>query len=337
MRLFVVITDYEKKVARHTTIRLAREATLRGHEVWLCQPGDFTLGADDRLWVEVRGVQRQHYKSSAVYLKELLETPKLERLRLEAEDLVLLRDNPAKYGRDRTWAPTAGVTFGRLAKECGVLVLNDPDGLAKATSKIYLQGFPSEVRPRTIVTRSLSEVRRFAEESHQDLILKPVQGSGGERVFIVKKGSAYNLNQLVESLSAEGYLIAQEYLPEAQAGDVRLFLMDGEPLMAKGRYAAFRRRNASDDIRSNMHAGGRIEAAEVTEEMLGVVAQVKDKLVRDGMFLVGLDLVGPKLMEINVFCPGGLEGMEKLYGVNLTGKVIAALEKRLAQHLSRDT
>ena len=219
--------------------------------------------------------------------------------------------------------------FGRQAKENGGLVLNDPDGLSRASNKLYLQGFPASVRPKTLITRNLKEVKEFAESLKGDMILKPLQGSGGDRVFIVKKKSPYNLNQLVESLANTGYLIAQQYLTAAREGDVRLFLMDGEPLKVKGRYAAFRRRRSGDDIRSNMHAGGVMEAVELDEKMLAVAEAVKPKLKADGMFLVGLDIVGNKLMEINVFCPGGLGGMEQVEGVNFSGAVVEALERKV--------
>lgn len=330
MNFIFLVTDYEKKLAKHTTIRLAREAALRGHQVWFTQPGGFSYDVSNRLWVEARKAPKQRYNSNEVYLKELLTVSEPECIPVDESDLLFLRDNPAKHGSDRTWAQGSGVTFGRLAKEHGVLVLNDPDGLSRASNKLYLQGFPSTIRPKTLITRSLKEVKEFADSLKGDLILKPLQGSGGDRVFIVKKKSPYNLNQLVESLASTGYLIAQQYLTAAKEGDVRLFLMDGEPLKVKGRYAAFRRRRTGDDIRSNMHAGGVMEAVCVDEKMLAVAEAVKPKLQADGMFLVGLDIVGSKLMEINVFCPGGLGGMEQVEGVNFSGAVIEALEKKVS-------
>ena len=330
MNFIFLVTDFEKKLAKHTTIRLAREATVRGHHVWFTQPGSFSYDLENRLWVEARKAPKQRYNSNDVYLKDALTASEPERILVDKADLLFLRDNPAKHGSDRTWAQSSGVLFGRLAKENGVLVLNDPDGLSLASNKLYLQGFPAHIRPKTLITRSLKEVKEFAENLKGDLFLKPLQGSGGDRVFIVKKKSPYNLNQLVESLASTGYLIAQQYLTAAKEGDVRLFLMDGEPLKVKGRYAAFRRRRTGDDIRSNMHVGGVMEAVTVDDKMLAVAEAVKPKLQADGMFLVGLDIVGNKLMEINVFCPGGLGGMEQLEGVNFSAAVIEALERKVS-------
>lgn len=336
MNFIFLVTDFEKKLAKHTTIRLAREATIRGHQVWFTQPGSFTYDSDNRIWVEARKAPKQRYNSSDVYLKDVLTGCPPERIAVDQADLLFLRDNPAKHGTDRGWAQGKGILFGRLAKEAGVLVLNDPDGLSRASNKLYLQGFPAAIRPKTLITRSLKEVREFAEGLKADMILKPLQGSGGDRVFLVKKKSPVNLNQLVESLAGSGYLIAQQYLTAAKDGDVRLFLMDGEPLKVKGRYAAFRRRRTGDDIRSNMHVGGVMEAVEIDEKMLAVAEAVKPKLIADGMFLVGLDIVGNKLMEINVFCPGGLGGMEQVEGVNFSAAVIEALERKALDRPLRD-
>lgn len=235
MNFIFLVTDFEKKQARHTTIRLAREATTRGHQVWFTEPGAFSYDRTNRIWVNARKASKQRYNSNDVYLKDVLSGAEAERIPVDTADLLFLRDNPAKFGTDRSWAQSSGVMFGRLAKENGVLVLNDPDGLSRASNKLYLQGFPASVRPKTLITRSLKEVKEFADSLKGDMILKPLQGSGGDRVFIVKKKSPYNLNQLVESLANTGYLIAQQYLTAAREGDVRLFLMDGEPLRVKGR------------------------------------------------------------------------------------------------------
>ncbi len=146
-----------------------------------------------------------------------------------------------------------------------------------------------------------------AEKEHGGhIVLKPLQGSGGQGVFLVQPDDKSNLNQMIESISRDGYVIAQEYLPAAEKGDIRLFMMNGLPLRYRGKYAAFRRIRSADDMRSNIHAGGKKAQAEINSTHLELAKMVRPKLVQDGMFLVGLDIVGDKLMEINVFSPGGL-------------------------------
>lgn len=109
--------------------------------------------------------------------------------------------------------------------------------------------------------------------------------------------------------------------------------MNGRALEVDGTYAAFRRVNDGKDVRSNMHAGGRAEPVKVTDEMLELVDVVRPKLIADGMFLVGLDIVGDKLMEVNVFSPGGLGSAQHLSDINFADAVIAALEDKT--HLRR--
>jgi glutathione synthase len=244
-------------------------------------------------------------------------------------DVLMLRNDPSTDTGLRAWAQSTGVIFGRAAMRHGVIVLNDPNGLAKAMNKMYFQLFPEEVRPRTLITRDKEEVKKFAREEGGNIVLKPLQGSGGSNVFLVRKEDLSNLNQMVEAVSRDGYVIAQEYLPAAAEGDIRLFLMNGLPLRYKSKYAAFRRVRTGDDMRSNIHAGGRLRKAEITEENLKLAEMVRPKLVQDGMFLVGLDIVGNKLMEINVFSPGGLGSAQKFEKVNFAHAVIASLERKV--------
>jgi glutathione synthase len=138
-----------------------------------------------------------------------------------------------------------------------------------------------------------------------------------------------NLNQMIDAVSRDGFVIAQEYLPAAEEGDMRLFMMNGRPLRVKGKYAAFRRVRTGGDMRSNIHAGGKLAPATVTDEALRIAEVMRPKLVQDGMFLTGLDVVGDKLMEINVFSPGGLGSAQKFTKVNFCRYVIEALRRKV--------
>jgi glutathione synthase len=132
--------------------------------------------------------------------------------------------------------------------------------------------------------------------------------------------------------------IAQEFLPDAKHGDTRLFLMNGDPFVVDDKYCAFRRISSKGDVRSNLHAGGRLARAKVTDQMLELASIVRPKLIQDGMFLAGLDVVGDKLMEINVFSPGGLGSAEKFEKVDFAAALIAAVERKvLARRLGRGT
>ena len=207
--------------------------------------------------------------------------------------------------------------------------MNDPHHLADALNKLYFQRFPAEYRPRTLITRSRDEVQHFVKEEDGKVVLKPLAGSGGQNVFLVQKEDHANLNQIFDAISRDGYVVVQEYLPAAAEGDLRLFLMNGSPLEVNGKYAAFMRRSAKGDLRSNIHAGGHVERAKVTDRVLEIAAAVRPRVVSDGMFLVGLDIAGDKLMEVNVFSPGGLHSMQELEGEDFAGQVIRSIEHKV--------
>jgi glutathione synthase len=314
----------------YTTTRLGMAAINMGYEAWVIGVGDLAYDSDEKIRARARSAPGKRYRSNETYLKEL-QGPKSKRERITVDelDVVLLRNDPSDDAVQRPWALSAGIIFGRVAMRHGVIVLNDPNGLAKATNKMYFQHFPEEVRPPTIITRDRDEIKQFAKEQGGNIVLKPLQGSGGQSVFMVRADDVSNLNQMVEAVSRDGYVIAQKYLPAAAEGDTRLFVMNGQPLRYKGKYAAFRRIRTGDDIRSNVHAGGKIEQAKVDDTMLELVEIVRPKLVQDGMFLVGLDIVGDKLMEINVFSPGGLGSAQRFEKVNFNQAVIQALERKV--------
>lgn len=331
MRIGFFVNDIMTEEAGYTTIRLAMTAVNLGHEVWIMGAADLAYDTDEFIRARARTVlkPKKSFKSTEVFLDALQgKRATCERVTVDDLDVLLLRNNPADDAIDRPWAQSVGVIFGRVAMRHGVIVLNDPDGLAMATNKMYFQHFPEEVRPKTLITRDHEEIKAFAEEAGS-IVLKPLQGSGGQNVFMARKEDRANLNQMIDAISRDGYVIAQEYLTAAAEGDTRLFLMNGKPLMHKGKYAAFRRIRSGEDLRSNIHAGGKLAKAVVDDTALRIAEIVRPKIVQDGMFLVGLDIVGDKLMEINVFSPGGLGSAQKFEGVNFTHAVIDGLERKV--------
>ncbi len=330
MRVGFVVNDIKTEEQGYTTTRLGMALINLGHEAWIMGAGDFAYDPDERIRARARAAPKKRYSSSATYLADIQgKKARVERITVDDLDVLMLRSDPSTDQGLRTWAQATGVTFGRIAMRRGVIVLNDPNGLGKAMNKSYFQLFPEEVRPRTLITRDRDEIKTFAKEQGGTCVLKPLQGSGGQGVFLVRPGDMANLNQMVDAVSRDGYVIAQEYLPAAVEGDTRLFVMNGLPFRHNGRYAAFRRVRAGDDMRSNVHAGGKLRQAQITDVHLHVAEVVRPKLVQDGMFLVGLDIVGDKLMEINVFSPGGLGSAQKFEKVNFTHGVVHALERKV--------
>ncbi len=329
MKIGFVVNDVMTEEAGYTTTRLGCQAVNQGHEVFVFGVGDMAYDPDEFVRARAHVPTQKQYKTPESYLRDL-QSPKASRRRITVDDLdlLMLRNVPSDDYLKRPWASVAATEFGRVAMRRGVIVVNDPNGLAKASTKMYFQLFPAEVRPRTLITRDREEIKAFAKQEGR-CVLKPLQGSGGASVFLVQESDIPNLNQMIDAVSRDGFVICQEFLPAAEEGDMRLFVMNGRPLQVKGKYAAFRRVRTGGDMRSNIHAGGKLAEARVTENDLKIAEIVRPKLVQDGMFLVGLDIVGDKLMEINVFSPGGLGSAQKFTKINFNKYVINALERKV--------
>jgi glutathione synthase len=134
---------------------------------------------------------------------------------------------------------------------------------------------------------------------------------------------------MIDAVLHDGYVLAQEYLPEVEQGDTRLFMLNGQMLQKDGHIAALRRVPQGGDVRTNITVGGRITRPKITDDVLAIAEAFGPGLTGDGMFLVGLDIAGSKVMEVNVFSPGGLYGAGMLAGVDFMPTVIAALEHKL--------
>lgn len=328
MRIAFFVNSIEGEATYYTTTSLALAALSRGHEVCYVTPGDFVLRPDDSLLIRATTLNGSKPKKPETLLSSLKEA-NVTTMDIREVQVLFLRNDPSEDADRRSWAVYVGTNFGRLAAARGVIVVNDPDGLALAQNKLYFQGFPEVVRPTTMISRSIEEIRSFIEDHPDGVILKPLQGSGGKNVFKVQSKDEANLNQIFEAASGAGYLIAQTYLPDAVGGDIRLFLMNGRPLERDGIHAAFRRVPAKGDVRSNLHASGSAEPATVTPEILAIADKLRPKLIEDGMFLVGLDIVGDRVLEANVFTPGGLPEIEAIHGIDFGEDIIAALEEKV--------
>ena len=330
MKIGFVVNSVMTEKAQYTTTRLSMAAVNMGHQAYTLGVGDFIYSPDGSIKAHAHSVNGGKHESLKDYLGKLQsEETSRQRISIDELDILLLRNDPSEDAVERAWAQTSGILFGQLAATRGTIVLNDPFNLANAINKTYFQHFPEQVRPRTCISRDVDEIKSFISEQHDKVVIKPLQGSGGQSVFLIKEDEQANINQMIEAVIRDGYCIVQEYLPKAAEGDIRLFVMNGRALFHQGKYAAFRRVNSTGDARSNMHSGGESVEAEVTDKMLELVEIVRAKLVQDGMFLVGLDIVDDKLMEINVFSPGGLGSSEKHTGVDFTEAIIQDLERKV--------
>ena len=334
MKIGFVVNSVATEHPEYTTTRLALASHRRGHETWLMGVDDFSHQLDGAVAARARSAKGKKHANVGAYLKSVQADDRpAELINVDDLDVLVMRNDPADDAVERPWAVTSGILFGQLSVAQGTLVVNDPASLANAVNKTYFQHFPEVVRPRTLISRDAADIAGFIEAMGGSAVLKPLQGSGGSGVFFVSSDESPNLNQMIDAVGRDGYIVAQEVLPEADEGDVRMFVMNGEPLVTGGQHAAFRRVNRTADPRSNMRVGGKAEPVKVSDAMLELADAVRPKLLADGMFLVGLDIVGDKLMEVNVFSPGGLGSCESIYKAKFTDTVIDALEDKVAIRL----
>ncbi|MDQ3494231.1 MAG: glutathione synthase [Pseudomonadota bacterium] len=330
IKLGFVINDMATEQDNYTTIRLARVAINRGHEVALIGLGGFIYDADGTIRAMANVPRKSSYQDDADLLADLqADDADIHRISVDALDVLMLRSDPADEVEGRPWAPNSGLLFAQLAVLKHVIVLNDPGHLTDASNKTYFQHFPEEVRPVTCITLEADEIRAFIAAHDGYGVIKPLQGSGGQSVFVVTPESEGNLNQMIDAVTRDGYAIVQEYLPKAVDGDLRLITLNGRPLCVDGVYACVRRYNDSGDARSNISAGGKTTMAQPDADALRLAEIVAPKLIRDGMYLAGLDIVGDKLMEINVDTPGGINMIEDTTGVDFSSHIVADLERKV--------
>ncbi len=330
MKVCMIVNNILTEREPYTTTVMAQKMHNRKHDVFYMGIEDMSYFPEGYAGGRAVRADNKKFRTKDSYLENLkANIAKKERLLFRDIDVVLLRNDPAEEDKTRAWARVAGISFGQMAIEEDVIVLNDANGLSHALNKIYFQQFPKEVRPETIISRNYREINDFFLSNNKNIVVKPLFGSGGRSVFQVNEDNIKNLKQMIEAIGQEGYVVAQEYIPESVNGDTRVFMMNGSILKYKGKYAAVKRTTASDDIRSNLHAGGEAKPAVINEQILKITEQVRPNLIRDGMFFVGLDIIGSKLIEVNVFSAGGLYSASKFAGVDFTECIIQALEHKI--------
>ncbi|HET8753238.1 MAG TPA: glutathione synthetase [Salinimicrobium sp.] len=330
MKICFVINSIETE-GLGTTVFIMHEARKRKHEVYIMGVGDFSYQHDEPLSINSTYIPKAMEPETPREFLDILKSDKAKTLRIIATDLdvLFIRNNPTEEGSERQWAEQAGVAFGRMMQDQGVLVLNDAYALSYAfIDKLYFEQLPQSIKPASIITRDKNEILDFFEKRKKKMVLKPLEGSGGRDVYLIDKNEK-NLNQIIENLSSQGYIIAQEYLPAGKDGDVRVLLMNGRVLEKDGQYGIIRRVNSKGEFRSNFSQGASADSSELTDAMKNIIEVTAPKLIRDGLFFVGLDIVKDKLIEINVLSPGGINRFHEVGLPSFTDVIMEAIERKL--------
>lgn len=320
MKYLFLVNEAEALEPRQTTVMLIMQAVSQGYEVYVSDVSDFSCSPEGWVLVYGRRIQASAATSATTLINAVADIVPTA-VSLGRGDVLAMRTNPARH-QEKAWAHSFVMQLTQWLQKEGVAVLNDPAGLTRAASKLYLLELPAAVRPLTLVSQRPEEIKSFIEEIGGAAVLKPLMGTRGEHVFFVSSAEDKNINQMLDVLLRQSAVMVQEYLPEAHEGDTRVIVCNGKILVINGDAAAINRVPGKGELRSNIHAGGKAKLGVITEDIQKAVDAIGDKLVQDGLILAGLDFIGGKIIEANVFSPGGLFDAERFTGHAFTAKVI---------------
>jgi glutathione synthase len=298
-------------IAGDTTFALMLEAQRRGHSLLHYTPDKLFL-RDGTVLARMEPARVEDRPGNHF---ELGETRLTE---VGSCDVVMMRQDPPF---DMAYI-SASFLLERVHPK--TLVVNDPAHVRNAPEKIFVTEFP-DLMPETLITRDPQSVREFRAE-FGDIVLKPLYGNGGAAVFRLRRDDE-NLSALLELFlerSREPFVV-QRYEPAVRRGDKRIILVEGKPV------GAINRVPAEGDARSNMHAGGRPEPSALTDLDREICARLAPELVRRGFLLVGIDVIGDYLTEINVTSPTGAREIARFGGPDVAVLVWDAVEERVGR------
>jgi len=300
-----------------STLRLIHEAARRGHTVAVTTVNSLTIRESvAHAFCNVLKKSDKLSSSPPTFFRQA--EFKRSKLPLAGFDVIIMRANPP--------LDTVALNFLDSVRN-DVFIMNDLDGLRIANNKLYPASFSGEAAryiPVTHVSKSHDYLVQVLEESTTEkMIMKPLNGYGGQGVIVVEKRAQQNFRSLLDFYIGSGngnYVILQEYVDGAEKGDVRILMLNGEPI------GAMRRVPADNDVRSNIQAGGQEVKHALTKQEKDLCRALGPQLVRDGLYFVGLDVIGGKLIEVNVLSPGGITRINRLNRTKLQTQVLDFIE-----------
>ncbi|MFT6925102.1 MAG: glutathione synthase [Psychromonas sp.] len=301
------------KIHKDSSFAMLLEAQSRGWELYYLEMQDLYL-ENGRCFASSRKLTVQRDPNNFYQLEDAVDHP------LADLDAVLMRKDPP-FDTEYIYA----TYLLERAEVEGCLIVNKPQSLRDANEKLFTAWF-SEFTPTTLVTRSSSKIREF-HKKHKDVILKPLDGMGGASIFRIKEDDV-NIGVIIETLTEHQsrYCMAQVFMPEINAGDKRILIVDGEPMPY-----ALARIPALGETRGNLAAGGRGVAQPLSESDWHIANTIGPQLKEKGLIFVGLDVIGDKITEINVTSPTCIQEIDNAFGTNISAKLMDAIEKRITK------
>ncbi|MFY9476631.1 MAG: glutathione synthase [Aquabacterium sp.] len=311
--LFVADPLATFKTYKDSTFAMMREATRRGHELWACEAREMGWQQDSPVSTAARRIR--------------LTGDEVDWFAVEEEARIALRDVDAVVMRKDPPFDTEYLYATHLltqAEREGARVFNRAQALREHPEKLAILEFPQFIAP-TMVNSDVEAIKAFHAE-HGDVILKPLDGMGGAGIFRVKE-DALNLGSILESLTLLGTrtIMAQRYLPAIKQGDKRVLLIGGEPVPY-----ALARIPQGTEVRGNLAAGGKGVAQPLSASDRAIAETLAPILAARGLLLVGLDIIGDRLTEINVTSPTCFQEITQQTGWDVASRFIDALEQQLS-------
>jgi len=325
MKLLSVADPLESfKIYKDSTFAMMREAARRGHTLWATQPVDLSWQRGGRVQARALPITLTGVEGHAT--EPWYTTTGPETVTLAEFDAVLMRKDPP-FDSEYFYA----THLLSHAERDGAIVLNSPAALREHPEKLAILEFPQFIAP-TLVTRSAADVRAFHKE-HRDIILKPLDGMGGAGIFRVRD-DGMNLGSIVETLNLGGAqtIMVQKFVPEIADGDKRVLVIDGQAVPH-----TLARIPQGGEVRGNLAAGGLGVAREITPREREIAGVIGPKLARRGLLLVGLDVIGDTLTEINVTSPTCFQEITDQTGFDVAKMFVDALEATVQRMLTRPT
>jgi glutathione synthase len=321
MKLLFVADPLESfKIYKDSTFAMMREAQARGHELWACEPVDLRWRLGGRVEASARPVMLNGAGGEGH--EPWFDTPGTRVVAVGDFGAVLMRKDPP-FDSEFFYA----TQLLSQAEREGAIVLNSPRALREHPEKLAILEFPQFIAP-TLVTRSAADVREFHAE-HRDIILKPLDGMGGMGIFRVKD-DGLNLGSIVETLNRGGAqtIMAQRFLPGIAEGDKRVLVIAGAPVPH-----TLARIPQGGEVRGNLAAGGKGVAMPITDREREIAEFIGPRLAARGLLLIGLDVIGGTLTEINVTSPTCFREITDQSGFDVAKTFVDALEKTVAGQL----
>jgi glutathione synthase len=287
------------------------EAERRGAEIHYLQQKDLKLLAGE-------AIGRSRLLNVRDDLSDWFTLGSEQEIRLGELDVILMRKDPPF---DMEYIYSSYIL--ERAEDAGAMLVNRPQSLRDMNEKAYTAWF-ADCAPLTLVTRSMSEMKRFLL-AHKHIVVKPLGTMGGKSIFAVVAGDK-NANVIFETLTDDGrqFAMAQVFIPEISAGDKRILLIDGEPIPY-----ALARIPSADDFRGNLVMGAIGKGLELSERDRWICDRVGPVLKERGVIFAGIDVIGDYLTEINVTSPTGIRELDAAFDLNIAGTLFDAIEARL--------